>query len=321
MIKTLLLTASGETRYGGPEQIDTWRNNTSTYLWIDIESEDLEQEQSLLLKQGCHPLAIEDAQRKRHPPKIEVFDNHVLLLYRGVAEFDEELNVHQVPTALFIEPRCIISVHHGRSLSIQKNWDTPNTELLRQPGLFAANIMHDSIGRYLDLVLTFEVRINDLEDMMQERPNDELMRTLITLKSRLRKLKRTFNYHERIARFLLQETPSIFLRQSSDTGHALQDLFDRSERANSLASMYYEICGDLIEGYLSLTSHTLNNTMRVLTVITAIFVPLTFIAGVYGMNFDHIPELHFRYGYFVVMGLMATVGVILLVLFKKLRWL
>ncbi|WP_049721144.1 magnesium transporter CorA family protein [Gilvimarinus polysaccharolyticus] len=321
MIKTLLLTDDGQVQRGGIEQIDLWRKDDNTYLWIDIESEDVDDEKDLLLEQGCHPLAIEDAQRKRHPPKTETFDNHVLIRYSGITDFDEDLNINQVPIALFVEPRCLISIHQGRSVSVEKNWANPEIALLRKPAMLAVRVMHYSVGRYLDVVLTFEARINDLEDLMQERPNDELMRTLIAFKSRLRKLKRTFNYHERVAASLLHETPDIFIQQSPDTGHALQDLFDRSERVNSLTAMYYEICGDLIEGYLSLSSHTLNNTMRVLTVITAIFVPLTFIAGIYGMNFEYIPELQFRYGYFIAMGLMATMGAVLLGVFRKLRWL
>jgi magnesium transporter len=72
--------------------------------------------------------------------------------------------------------------------------------------------------------------------------------------------------------------------------------------------VHHEICGDLINGYLSISSHQLNNTMRVLTVITAIFVPLTFIAGIYGMNFDNMPELHMPYGYFYTLGGMLVIA-------------
>ena len=85
--------------------------------------------------------------------------------------------------------------------------------------------------------------------------------------------------------------------------------------------VFYSICGDLIDGYISITSHQLNQTMRVLTVITAIFVPLGFLAGLYGMNFDHIPELHMKGGYFVLLAVMGTIAVGLLALFRKIRWL
>ena len=84
--------------------------------------------------------------------------------------------------------------------------------------------------------------------------------------------------------------------------------------------MYYEISGDLIEGYISLSSHRLNSTMKVLTIITAIFVPLSFLAGLYGMNFDNIPELHFHYGYFFVLGVMILIAGSMLALFRRMRW-
>lgn len=321
MIKTLWLQDSGEKRIGGAEQIEQWQQSQSGYLWVDILSESLSQEKEVLLSLGCHPLAVEDAQRKRHPPKTEDFGDQVLILYRGITDFDEDLNVTLVPIALFAAERLLITIHQGKSLSIQQHWNDPKGDLLRQPALLATRIMHYSVGRYLEAVLTFEEHINELEDAMQERPNDEIMRSLIAYKSRLRKLKRNFNYHERIAQTLLKETPVLFNDDNGDMAHSLQDLFDRCERVHSLATMFYEMCGDLIEGYLSLTSHMLNNTMRVLTVITAIFVPLTFIAGIYGMNFEYIPELKFRNGYFIVMGLMGLTGAGLLVLFRKLRWL
>ena len=100
----------------------------------------------------------------------------------------------------------------------------------------------------------------------------------------------------------------------------MQDLHERFERLQSLSRMYYEICGDLVDGYLSISSHKLNNTMRVLTLITAIFVPLSFLAGIYGMNFEVIPELHHPDGYFILLGVMACIALGLIGLFKWKRW-
>ena len=85
--------------------------------------------------------------------------------------------------------------------------------------------------------------------------------------------------------------------------------------------MYYEICGDLVEGHISLSSHRLNNTMKILTLLNAIFVPLSFLAGLYGMNFDNMPELHHPAGYFIVLGLMATIATGMLLMFRRIRWL
>lgn len=309
MIRTQLLNAEGVLRIGGAEQIDTWRANPDSYIWIDLENETPANEARLLESLDCHPLAIEDVQRYRHPPKTETFEGHTLVLYRGITQFNEDLTIEQMSIALFVGERQLISCHPHPSRGINNWWENAHKEdLIKSPALLATKVMLFSVSRYLDALLEFEPYLNELEDSMQERPNDETMRELIAYKSRLRKLKRIFNYHERLAHNLLKDVPQSWIDEDGDIEHALQDLFERCERLHSLCTMYYEICGDLIEGYLSITSHMLNNTMKVLTAITAIFVPLTFIAGIYGMNFENMPELKMEYGYFYVLGVMLLIA-------------
>jgi magnesium transporter len=309
MIKTQLLTRDGFVKHGGAEQIAHWREDTDCYIWIDLENETPEDESALLISLDCHPLAIEDVQRFRHPPKTETFDGHTLILYRGITQFNPDLTIEQMSIAVFVSDRCVISCHPKQSMSI-KYWreNAAQEKLLKSPALFATKIMHFSVGRYLDAILEFEPHLNELEDSMQERPNDDTMRELIAYQSLLRKLKRIFSYHERLATNLLKNIPEAWKEEDGDIEHALQDLFERCERLHGLCTMYYEICGDLINWYLSITSHSLNSTMRVLTVITAIFVPLTFIAGIYGMNFHNMPELNWEFGYFYVLGVMLIVA-------------
>ena len=309
MIKTLLLTAEENLIEGGTELIERWRHEENTYIWIDLESESPEDERKMLESLDCHPLAIEDVQRFRHPPKTEAFENHTLILYRGITQFNNDLTIEQMTIALFVGERCVISCHQRPSTGVRHGWEMAGRGTsLRSPALLAVSTMHYSVGRYLEAVLAFEPSLNELEDCMQERPNDETMRELIAYKSRLRKLRRIFSYHERLATNLLKNIPQAWIDEDGDIEHALQDLFERCERLHGLCTMYYEICGDLIEGYLSISSHMLNNTMKVLTIITAIFVPLTFIAGIYGMNFENIPELKMQYGYFYAWGAMLLVA-------------
>lgn len=309
MIMTQLLTATGTLTHGGEEQIAQWRHQENSYLWIDLEAETPAREAALLESLDCHPLAIEDVQRFRHPPKTETFEGHTLLLYRGITQFNDDLTIEQMSIALFSGARCLISCHPEPSTGVSYWWENAAKEdLLKSPGLLATKIMLFSVGRYLDALLEFESSLNELEDSMQERPNDETMRELIAYQSRLRKLKRIFNYHERLVSNLLKNVPLLWIQEDGDIEHALQDLFERCERLHSLCTMYYEICGDLISGYLSITSHSLNNTMRVLTVITAIFVPLTFVVGIYGMNFRHMPELEWEHGYFYALGFMLLIA-------------
>jgi magnesium transporter len=311
MIRTQLLTGNKQWLEGNEELIEQWKQDVQSFIWIDLYDEKPDAEKIFLQSMNCHPLAIEDVQRFRHPPKTETFDNFTLILYRGITEFNKDLTIQQITIGLFAGDRCLISRHADKSLGIQQYWETAQKEnLLVSPGLLATRIMRFSVGRYLEALLAFEPSLTDLEDALQDKPNDEIMRELIAYQSRLRKLKRIFNYHERMIQNLRTDVPQRLIDEDGDIEHALQDLYERCERLNGLCTMYYEICGDLINGYLSLSSHQLNNTMKVLTVFTAIFVPLTFIVGVYGMNFDNMPELHATYGYFYTWGVMLCVAVV-----------
>lgn len=309
MIRTQLLTGEKKLLQGGEELIELWRKDSKSFIWIDLEGVKNSDEKALLLSLGCHELAVEDVQRYRHPPKTETFENYTLILYRGLSQFKKDLTFRQMTIALFAGTRILISCHPHQAKGVNHYWETAHTEdLLVSPGLLASQIMRFSVGLYLDNILEFEPFLNEMEDSMQENPSDDVMRELIAYKSRLRKLKRIFSYHERLVTNLLKNVPQRLIDEDGDIEHGLQDLFERCERVHSLCTMYYEICGDLINGYLSISSHQLNNTMKVLTVITAIFVPLTFIVGVYGMNFDNMPELHWHFGYYYIWGVMLFIA-------------
>lgn len=324
MIRTLMVNELGQLTYGGEEQVELWRQNKNVLLWLDIQSDgegNRSAERELLASLGCHRLAIEDAMRDRHPPKLEEFDDHIYILYRGIARFDDELHYEAQSISFFIGKRLLISWHPLPSVAVNRLMDSNGAmHLQRSPAQLALRLMHASSGIYLENILTFEEHLSDLEDELLVRGSDEHMRQLMAYKSRLVKLRRVFNYHESITAELKTGDYELFSDREPGLEHNLIDLHDRFERLNSLASMFYDICGDLIDGYLAVTSHQLNNTMRVLTVITAIFVPLSFLAGLYGMNFDHIPELHMRYGYFMLLGTMLLIASGLLVWFRKLRW-
>lgn len=145
------------------------------------------------------------------------------------------------------------------------------------------------------------------------------MKEIAGYRSRLRRLRRVFSYHKTLAEDIWQRS-SPFLGYE-ESNHVRRDVYDRCERLYSLCQMFYEICGDLVEGHISLSSHNLNQTMKVLTIISALFVPMTFIAGIYGMNFEVMPELGWKYGYFVVLGMMAILATAMLVIFRRIRWL
>lgn len=322
MIRSALIQADGKLVQVEEDLSDQWLSDPSRYCWIDIAGESPEQEKALLLKLNCHPLAVQDVQRPRHPPKLEIFEDNVFILYRGITGAEPGLLLDHVQIALFASKHLLITCHKTRSFGIDDWWQGKTLpDMMRNPLLLASKVMLNSFGRYLEAVLDFEDNLADKEEAMQASPTDDDMRELVTYKSRIRKLRRVFLYHERLVSGLLQ-----FVKQSRDPDyhklkHDVQDLHERTDRIGSMLSMFYEICGDLIGGYLSITSHNLNRTMQFLTVITTIFVPLSFLAGVYGMNFDNMPELHYKYGYFLLLGVMSLMASGALIIFRLRRWL
>jgi magnesium transporter len=322
MIRTLLRAGDGTYQEGGEELLERWQADADSRLWLDIEGEPSEQSRKLLLSLGCDPLAISDSFRERHPPKVEHFEDNTFILYRGITRLERSLDLVPQQIGLWFNDRCLITLHRGHSVSISHMWENEAREqLLRRPGILGLRIVHYACGRYLERLLEFETELGELEDGLLTERSEEDMKELVAYRSRLRRLRRIFSYHKLMAEHLWQNGGPFLGDEQDESIHVRRDVFDRCERLYSLCQMYYELCGDLVEGYISLSSHHLNQTMKVLTIISALFVPLTFLAGIYGMNFEHMPELGWRYAYFTLLGVMAVVTVIMLIVFRRIRWL
>ena len=322
MIKCMLLKADKTTIYGNEELINTWRNDQSSFLWIDFDSHDQEQERLQLQQLGCHSLAIKDAQRDRHPPKIELFSNYIFMLYRGIYKPQDDLLFEHLQISMFVGTNILITTHAKESMSINKLFSVEGEKYLgKSPITLALRIFHFSCGIYLQKLFEFEDKLEALEDKFQLGGDDKMMQEITLYRSRLTKLKRTFSYHSNIgAELKILVTDDTDIINQAEL-HTVVDVHERIERLLSLSQMHYDICSDLINGYLSVTSHQLNATMRLLTVITAIFIPLGFLAGLYGMNFEYIPELKITYGYYYLLGFMAILATTLILFFKKKQWL
>ncbi len=318
MIRTCLYTVNQPTQFGEQELLQAWRESGG-FLWLDIQQSLDAESTALLASFGCHPLAIKDVARERHPPKFEVFNEHSFIIFRGIHSIEENLIVAPLQLSFFVGENYLITVHPGLSLSIDHHRQLPElSELLPAPKHLALSIMHYSCGRYLESLLAYDAELADIEEAMLQHGSDDLLKDLVRDRSQLRKMRRTFTYHSRMAEELVEFWDAE--NNDDELSHRLRDLYDRCERLDTLSAQHYEICGDLVDGYFSLSAHQLNNTMRVLTVITAIFVPLSFLAGLYGMNFEYIPELHMHNGYFILLTVMGLLATAMVVVFKKKRW-
>jgi magnesium transporter len=306
---------------GGIELLEQWAGEPNTILWFDIDG-DIDEATALLLQQriGLHPLAIQDASRDRHPPKIEDFDGHTFLIFKGLSADSESIDCSTIQIALFVGERFLVTRHSGESYSINRlrqEVEADTSLFSSGPGAMTVRLGRLMVNRYLRILLDLEPRLEYLEETLMGKTGDAVLAELVTYKSDLIRLQRIFYYHVQVVSELNNSPHPGF---TAEEQHGLTDVYEQQERVSSLCNMYYQLATDLIDGYISVSSHRLNQIMRVLTIITAIFVPLSFLAGIYGMNFEYMPELHSPWGYFGLITAMALIAASLLVLFYRKKW-
>lgn len=171
--------------------------------------------------------------------------------------------------------------------------------------------------RYTKIVLGLELRLDELEDEMFQSPDDRLLAELTEYNSHLKKLRRVMTYqHSTMSALSRVDTPACFV----GTQHEFNDVYENTERLASLCTLYQELAVDLMQSYISLTSHRLNQIIKVLTIVTVIFLPLGLIAGLYGMNFEFMPGAGGHYGFFLTLMAMTALAATLLLIFRRLRW-
>lgn len=290
-------------------------------VWIDLVGDETGAHRDFLQQCiGLDKLAVDDALRLRHPPKYEDLDDRwCFLLMRGFDANSTSVKFGTIQLALFWRDNLVVTRHAKPSASIAETAAALESGAQPAPGnawKLLYSILRRLLDRYLPILLRIEARLEEIEEQILKRPSDRLLAELMEFSSQLKRLRRIGAYHEKcFASLRVHDSKARGI-----TASQLTDLFEQAERLHSLATLQYETTADLTNGYLSVSAHRLNNVMRVLTVVTVLFVPLTFIAGIYGMNFEFMPELHWRWSYFAVLGSMLSVAIGLLVLFRRKGW-
>jgi len=322
LIHTLLYDpAERELRQGGAELIDVWENAPSSAIWVVLEEESREAETELLSRRfGIHRLAIADALRERHPPKIEPFKDTTFILLKGLDANSTSLDFGTIQLSLFLGERFLVtrsSAHSVSTETVRAGLISGEIPADTHPAVLALRLCRTVADRFLPLLMSVETRLEEMEAEMLERPSDVLLAELVRQKSDLKQMLRVLQYHAQVFSAARAQTPA----QLQGHDHELTDVQEQLDRHLSLARLYYELTDDLMDGYLSLSAHRLNQIMQTLTIVTVIFVPITFMAGIYGMNFEFMPELAYRAAYFILLGAMLTVVSSILVLFYHRGWL
>jgi len=296
-----------------------------TFVWIGL----FEPDEALLRKMQeefeLHDLAIEDALTAHQRPKIERDENSVFIVLRTaqIEEGKQPCSIQYGEIHIFLGSNFILTVRHGYGTSFTpvRTRAEATPELLKQGPAFVLYALMDFIvDQYFPIVDALGEELELLEQRVFTQPFSRETTTLIyNLKRDMLALKRVvaplIEMSSRLQRF---EDEALFPLQ---TRPYFRDVYDHTLRINEMIDSVRDLLGTALEAHLSLISVSQNEDTRRLAAWAAIFAVPTAIAGIYGMNFDHMPELRWVFGYPLVLGAIITACVWLYVTFKKARWL
>jgi len=304
------------------EQLPELLKDEKAVTWVDMDKPTEADDQILLNVFRFHPLTVEDCRETRNYPKVEEFPGYLYFILHGVQADTSPDHFNTIELDAFIGPNYVITYHHDefRSINNVKKLLSTSPVLCQRGAAFLIHQIFDQIVDYYSPVLDdFDERIAKLEDdiFTMNRPNKAILEEIMDLKRGVLRLRRITGRQREV---ILRASRGEFSLIPAQLLPFYRDIYDHIMRVTDMAESYRDLLSGALDAYMSVVGNRMNEIMKVLTVFSAVMLPLTFIAGVYGMNFDYIPELHREYGYFVVWGVMLTVAVVMLSLFWRAGW-
>jgi magnesium transporter len=321
-------------------EFDEWN------VWVDLSVPSEEEEETMLIHLFLfHHLAVEDCQRERvepeqgdHFPKVEDYDDYLFVIFNPVdipvearvqgSEDDEDealkrrvkftFRTRQINA--FLGPNYIVTHHYEPSPSIESTQQlcTKNPNLLsRGPDYLFHVVIDQIVDQYAPVMEHFDDVLEDVEAEVLSTNQSSLLIDILSLKKDIQRLKRITTYQREILNRLAR---GEFRLVSLEEMAYYRNVYDHLVRIVDVVESYKDLISGLVEAHLSVNSNRMNSIMKVLTMMSTIILPMTLITGIYGMNFDYMPELRWKYGYLIAIGLMSMVGTVFIVYFKRKGW-
>ena len=275
---------------------------------------------------GLHSLALEDVLNQGQRPKVEPFEDQLFLVLNLALLTDEEVKLEQF--SIFFGASFIVSFGDGSDTAfkrlLQRVKDPSSRLRARGCDYLLYSLLDVVIDHGFPVLEDYGLQLETLEEAILSGDNTDALNDIHRLRREFIMLRRALWPHREVVNELMQSDHAFF---SSDTMIYWRDCYDHTIQLMDLLETYREMISSILDIYLTNVSNKMNEGMRLLTVIATIFIPLTFIVGVYGMNFDrqagpfNMPELGWEYGYLAICGVMLTIAAIMLFLFKRRKWL
>lgn len=314
MIRTLGVTTDQQLKMDFP--LEEIKQGKFEWYWVDFEKPTATEDVLLDKFFHFHPLAIEDCLIRLQRPKVDYYDDYHFLVAHKINEetFEaEEIN-------LFVSPNFVVTYHK----SSVPEFDVVRKRLLNRPQIWERGsvfVMYLAIDKIVDsyfpMVYNIEDHLNEIEDQLNYQNSTKSMRYVFDLRSDLLHIRRTIlPMRDLLYRILNSYRFNLVDKERVYFG----DIHDHLVKLTEMVESNRELTADMRDSHMSVNATRMNGIMMILTIISSIFIPLTFIAGVYGMNFKHMPELEWHYGYFIILFVMLGIAVSMISWFKYKGW-
>jgi magnesium transporter len=294
-----------------------------TVTWVNIDGlHEVEIIEKLGSHFGLHPLLLEDILNTDQRPKMEDYGDYIFIVLKMLYHSDNKDEIESEQVSLILGSNFVISLQEreGDVFDPLRDRIRKSKGRIRKagPDYLAYALLDAIVDNYFLILEKVGEKIEDTEQQLATNPSPETLQYIRELKNEmifLRKsvwpLRELISGLERCESTLIHESTSVYLR----------DVYDRTIQIIDTVESYRDMISGMVDIYLSSVSNKMNEVMKVLTIFASIFIPLTFLAGIYGMNFEFMPELTWRWSYFALLGFMAIVGIFLAIYFKRKRWL
>lgn len=299
--------------------------DTKAITWINVEGADeISEIEKLGTHYGLHPLLLEDIVSNDQRPKVDDYENHIFLVII-MLDYDKLKNeIVSEQISFVLGKNYVISFQEtgkdGDVFGMIRDKLRLNKGKVRRLGAdyLMYSLLDLIVDHYFDTIEKIGEHIEEIESRLITDPTTQTLRRLYALKREMifvRKavwpLREVVGKLERLDSNLVQDNTVLYIK----------DVYDHTVQVIETIESYRDILAGLLDIYLSSISNKLNAVMKVLTIISTIFMPLSFIVGIYGMNFEHMPELKWKYGYFMVIGVCLCVSGTMLMFFRRRKWL
>lgn len=297
--------------------------STDSITWININGLNHITEIDKIGKHyNLHPLILEDIVNIGQRPKIDEYENYIFVVLK-MLYYNSDENIVSEQVSFILGENYVLTFQEAEGDVFNSVRERLRFSKGKIRGLGSDYLLYSLIDAVTDhyylIIETMSNKIENLEDnLFNGQTKNEISQQIQDLKREVLKVRRAiFPLREIINR--IEKTDNKLILDK--TLHYYRDIYDHIIQISENIDIYREMIWGLMDMYMTSISNKMNEVMKVLTIIATIFIPLTFIAGIYGMNFDNIPELHYKYSYFILWAVMIVLFISMLLYFKRKKWL